>query len=112
MPAQPVCDLLGSVAGRGAEVGTKPANITCTALVFFFEVTYALDSVARATDNVGFGTWVRRGREFNSYSFSSGSHRTDRQSASRPHRCLTNQPSPLDSLRLWMIRQVRHPFTS
>lgn len=48
------------------------------------EVTYALDSITCSADNVGFGTWIWRGREFNPHPLSSRSRRVDHQSAARP----------------------------
>lgn len=47
-------------------------------------MTYALDPFSCSVDNVGFGTWIWRSREFGPHSISSRGGRVDHQSAARP----------------------------
>ena len=51
-----------------------------------------MDRIAYSAANVGFGTWIWRGREFSPHSLSSRSRRVGRQSASRPQSRLAGSP--------------------
>src|ERR1043165_2317979 len=81
-------------------VGCSATSVFLLASTSFYEVTYVMDRAACFAADVGFGTWVRRGGEFNSHSSGGRTGGGGRQSSSGTPRRLAR------SKRLWVLADL------